>query len=1343
MLNDSMFKSSQGVYQLDSSSPLCYGFQDETFNRNMRKMLGNDAELAPSYKPQVDRKISQHIPQNPSLTQRQSSEAQQLISTHHRASSDKDKFSDSFGCDFINGKDCFSDFQDFDQSPLERDRKLSNNTVEQGGLQSAHSSNLFIQDNKSKQGQSQSSNIQEILDFMITTQPSSSLNNQPPLTQVNPQKNHEHAKHSHFNPFKGLSDLNSEIHVQFGDKSIIDSISSSAEKPSFSLQTPYFDKRRDRIKSKFELEEEKGKVNVIPIDDPQYQRELYMKQNMKSFAQYNQALKHEQIKGGSTFGKVYDKKTGKFINKIHNDAEVQKLIQKCKFNLKHGNIFAKMEAEIYLLNLQDILKKRKSTISNNLIRVESLSQNHQTKLGQFGNNKEYAEDALKFFPYKPQPKSVVSVNIDEQRSIISVNKYNNHFKQTSEADALSVNSLKQSNPARTASQICQPPQIQKQSLIQQPMLCANDVYILEDNEEFVKSFQKQQQDAGKVWINNPIQRNKENIVPLKRKYIKLSSEEDDDEDDDLFGKLVKQKQQALNQKQLESLMNKQQKFNELDNLISSMQIQKPENSVQQDNEQSLSAKDSMVEMTNNSCTKKRDQKMDDKIEQNEAKQLKNHTVEIVQNITQKSITQESQGDFDIDIHLSEEDEIFPSFNNEQPQQVSQQILESEFASQIEQQYPFPIEELAPKQLDDFHSEHSLMIIEEPIKNESPCTDSSSNQKNDVIEIESETDSILMVESSDRFYEKPLKQRLLQVFNKESPSKRGRPRKNNPIISNKPSCRKSRESNQIPIDPIQQKQTLEHFYQYPIIKEREKSYDKSKSSSIIAPKLNLIQQVAASQITQPVISNKSTLIQIRTPQITSKRTNPNKMVKQPLTQIKSQEKEPRSISNGNIQQEHTRFKAQQNEVQFITRRQSARRSSYNHSQTKDKQISTVKSDFTMKSELSLNQNQSPLKDMPKKEIKQLARKDFNPEMQKRLEKLQECIMEKFRDITSKIQFFKFRMNIKRADLQLLMKSFIMKQQPFNTLIENIILDSNYRYIIEAVFDFKNFKCRIRSLDRYQADDQCDLTALNVSTLSSLKVSPIKDMNQPQVDIQHQVNAQLANYELQLVSQVMETQQCHKDENKPFKVQEEEFKVVDTPLRQSPRRQSKSPVNIQSETKLTIQPVSTDLSDSAHLQIERSSQNSSHLTPSTLTKINVDDVEEIKQQQPIKMYPLLQQERIEINLIDEDDSPLPKQNNLRVSETLTSRYHEKDQPYHYKHRENQQKCTQADSGYTIQTRSRSRSNQNRQPLIPKQKCPLITQDKPSLLISMVPVKENQQQVLFSVQKQHLLEKKKLIP
>eukprot|EP00347_Sterkiella_histriomuscorum_P001192 403372973 len=1260
MLNDSMFKSSQGVYQLDSSSPLCYGFQDETFNRNMRKMLGNDAELAPSYKPQVDRKISQHIPQNPSLTQRQSSEAQQLISTHHRASSDKDKFSDSFGCDFINGKDCFSDFQDFDQSPLERDRKLSNNTVEQGGLQSAHSSNLFIQDNKSKQGQSQSSNIQEILDFMITTQPSSSLNNQPPLTQVNPQKNHEHAKHSHFNPFKGLSDLNSEIHVQFGDKSIIDSISSSAEKPSFSLQTPYFDKRRDRIKSKFELEEEKGKVNVIPIDDPQYQRELYMKQNMKSFAQYNQALKHEQIKGGSTFGKVYDKKTGKFINKIHNDAEVQKLIQKCKFNLKHGNIFAKMEAEIYLLNLQDILKKRKSTISNNLIRVESLSQNHQTKLGQFGNNKEYAEDALKFFPYKPQPKSVVSVNIDEQRSIISVNKYNNHFKQTSEADALSVNSLKQSNPARTASQICQPPQIQKQSLIQQPMLCANDVYILEDNEEFVKSFQKQQQDAGKVWINNPIQRNKENIVPLKRKYIKLSSEEDDDEDDDLFGKLVKQKQQALNQKQLESLMNKQQKFNELDNLISSMQIQKPENSaiIQQDNEQSLSAKDSMVEMTNNSCIKKRDQKMDDKIEQNEAKQLKNHTVEIVQNITQKSITQESQGDFDIDIHLSEEDEIFPSFNNEQPLQVSQQILESQFASQIEQQCPFPIEKLATKQLDDFHK------------------------------IESETDSILMVESLDSFNEKPLKQRLVQVFNQESPSKRGRPRKNNPIISNKPSYRKSRESNQIPIDPIQQKQTLEHFHQYPIIK-----------------------------------------------------TTPNKIVKQPMTQIKSQEKEPRSISKGNIQQEHTRFKAQQNEVQLITRRQSARRSSQNHSQTKEKQMSIVKSDFTIKSELSLNQNQSPLKNMPKKEIKQLTRKDFNPEMQKRLEKLQECILEKFRDITSKIQFFKFRMNIKRADLQLLMRSFIMKQQPFNTSIENIILDSNYRYIIEAVFDFKNFKCRIRSLDRYQADDQCDLTALNVSTLSSLKVSPLKDMNQPQIDIQHQVNAQLANYELQLVSQVMETQQCHKDESKPFKVQEEEFKVVNTPLRQSPRRQSKSPVNIQCETKLAIQPVSTDLSESAHLQIDRSTQNSSHLAPSTLTRINVDDVEEIKQQ-PVKMYPLLQQERIEINLIDENETPMPKSNNLRVYETLTSRYHEKDEPYHYKHRENQQKCTQADSGYTIQTRSRSRSNQNRQPLIPKQKCPIIPQEKPSLLKCIVTVKENQQQALFTVQKQPLLEKKKLI-
>jgi len=83
---------------------------------------------------------------------------------------------------------------------------------------------------------------------------------------------------------------------------------------------------------------------------------------------------------------------------------------------------------------------------------------------------------------------------------------------------------------------------------------------------------------------------------------------------------------------------------------------------------------------------------------------------------------------------------------------------------------------------------------------------------------------------------------------------------------------------------------------------------------------------------------------------------------------------------------------------------------------------------------------------------------------------ENIIQKFKTITADVSnMFKFRCNINRPDIQFLIKSFVLKEKPFGLSEKTITIDSNWRYIIEATFDFVRLNCQVRLIDGYADDD----------------------------------------------------------------------------------------------------------------------------------------------------------------------------------------------------------------------------------------------------------------------------------
>lgn len=102
---------------------------------------------------------------------------------------------------------------------------------------------------------------------------------------------------------------------------------------------------------------------------------------------------------------------------------------------------------------------------------------------------------------------------------------------------------------------------------------------------------------------------------------------------------------------------------------------------------------------------------------------------------------------------------------------------------------------------------------------------------------------------------------------------------------------------------------------------------------------------------------------------------------------------------------------------------------------------MKSDIAMKSNLSLDDGEYEKETVIS--VSKVALKNIilSSEETKRLNKLKECIATKFKVITTKISFFKFRLNLNRPDLLFLMKSFV-KSKLFQLIFINIYREETF-------------------------------------------------------------------------------------------------------------------------------------------------------------------------------------------------------------------------------------------------------------------------------------------------------------
>ncbi|CDW71756.1 UNKNOWN [Stylonychia lemnae] len=383
-----------------------------------------------------------------------------------------------------------------------------------------------------------------------------------------PQNDAPMSEKVHENPIKD-NIAKSTPSLKAIDEIMIDQSDSQTE---FKKSSNDFAEKNERIKQQY-IEVMKPKINIIKPFDLEEQRKHYERINQNNFARYTQALKAAEAKNEPILGRKYDKNKGRFVDNQFQDEDVEKIEQKLRWMLKHGSILSKMDAELQLYCVEEVKKKRIVQGKRNLYRIESKRSKQFIKPGQLmPSSKEFQEDLYspkRLLPMRPQAKSAASFNGD-CRNTLSVNKFSSCFNRASEIDTISqvsaqIVSIKENQQTKTL-------ETKKQALLIPSIY--HEIQILNDDPEFLKQRAKLVQREGIYHIDNPntrkpmpsltpqqIQRNKGLLAKRKIVQIRLSDSdsEKDNNDDELFSKILKQREEQRTREKNQQIQEKNNK----------------------------------------------------------------------------------------------------------------------------------------------------------------------------------------------------------------------------------------------------------------------------------------------------------------------------------------------------------------------------------------------------------------------------------------------------------------------------------------------------------------------------------------------------------------------------------------------------------------------------------------------------------------------------------------------------------------------------------------------------------------------------------------------------------------